>query len=74
MRQELLLRAIAEGAVGIIFLALLLLLLFALRKSGRGKKRGMAIFALAMLTLWCLMAFKEAYLNIRKMIVSQSTP
>jgi hypothetical protein len=73
MQRELVLRAITEGITGIIFLTLLLVLLFALRKDIRAKTRlsGIVVFTLAMLSLWCFAAFAKVYVSVRKIIVSQ---
>ena len=74
MQQELLLRAITQGTVGVIFLTLLLVLLFTLRKDIQTKKRlsGTVIFALAMLALWSFVAFADVYVSFRNMFVSKS--
>ena len=73
--QHELFRAVAQGTVGVIFLALLLLLLFTLRKEIRAKRRlsGIVIFALAMMGLWSFLAFAEVYVSFHKMFVSQSS-
>ena len=70
MQHELAFKAITQGAVGVIFLTLLLVLLFALRKDFKRKKplNAIVIFALAMLGLWCFVAFEKAYLSLHKMI------
>jgi hypothetical protein len=74
MQQELALRAITQGTIGVIFLTLLLVLLLTLRKDIQGKKRlsSIVIFALAMLGLWCFAAFTEVYVSVCKMIVRMS--
>ncbi|MGH7930386.1 MAG: hypothetical protein ACREQV_21655 [Candidatus Binatia bacterium] len=73
MQHELVLKAITHGTIGVIFLALLLVLLFALRKDIKGRKplRGIVIFALAILGLWCFLAFAEVYVNLQKIIAPQ---
>jgi hypothetical protein len=72
MQRELAITAMTQGSVGLIFLAILSLLLFALRKDIRQKKRlsHIVVLTLAMLTLWCFLAFQEAYFSVRKMILS----
>jgi hypothetical protein len=74
MQHELVVKAITQGIIGIIFLTLLLLLLFALRKDIQSRTRlsGIVIFALAVMGLWCLLAFADVYISLRKMIVSES--
>ena len=68
MQQELATKIIAQGTIGLIFLALLLILLFALRKDIRRKKRisGIVFFALAMMGFWCFLAFAEVYRGLRR--------
>jgi hypothetical protein len=74
MQHELLFKAITQATIGVIFLTLLLVLLFMLRKEIQGGKRlsGIVIFALAMMSLWSFLAFAEVYVSFRKMFVSQS--
>ena len=73
--QHKLFRAITQGAIGVVFLALLLALLFTLRKEIRAKKRlsGIVIFAMGMFALWSFLAFAEVYVSFHKMFVSQSS-
>jgi hypothetical protein len=72
MQQELLIRAITQGTIGIISIALLLVLLLTLRGEIHGRKRlsSIVIFALAMLGLWSFLAFAEVYVSLREIIMS----
>jgi hypothetical protein len=72
MQKELLIRAITQGTIGVIFLALLLALLFTLRTELQKRKRlsNIVIFALAMLGLWSFLAFAEVFVSVREMITS----
>jgi hypothetical protein len=70
MQQELALKVIMQGTLGIILLTLLLVLLLALRNDIKKRKplSAVVIFALAMLGLWCFAAFAEVYVSLDKMI------
>jgi hypothetical protein len=74
MQHELVMKAVTQGITGSVFLTLLLLLLFALRNDILARKRlsGIVMFTLAVLALWCFLAFAKAYINVREMILSQS--
>ena len=70
MQQELAFKAITQGTIGVIFLTLLLVLLFTLRKDFKRKKplNAIVIFALAVLGLWCFVAFEKAYVSLHKLL------
>ena len=76
MQHEFILKVITQGIVGLIFLALLLVLLFTHRKEIQGRRRlnGIVFFAVAILGLWCFLAFAEMYVSVRKIIAHQCTP
>jgi hypothetical protein len=72
--QEIALKAITFATIGILIVAVLMVLLVALRKEINGEKplSGLVIFGLGVLGLWAFVALAGVYFHLGKIIVPHS--